>query len=94
MKATITPDDRLRLIGLLALAKDVVQQQKQIERAAARILDYEDENKDIDNPYYGHVSDAVYSAYSADQLLDHLGVKVADDIGEVIAAVGTGRAGS
>lgn len=57
MVKEITQKDYLCLIGLLTLGTELMRQIKNIEEAAAQILEVEDEG----HGYYGHVSDAIYS---------------------------------
>lgn len=70
-KATITPNERLQLIGLLTLAGRYSAQALEVERATKALLDVPEED-------FGHVSDAIYDDGSrdADRLLERLGVKV------------------
>lgn len=75
----ITQDDYLRLVGLLALAKDHNKFLDEIERSAARILKLEDEDEGGGGrPYFGHLSDAVYGsgAENAAALLELMEIAV------------------
>jgi hypothetical protein len=79
VKASITPAERLQLIGLLTLADHHDAALKDIERAAAELLQVPPDEPGQD--YYGHLSDAMYDGNrrSADRLLDLLKITVADE---------------
>jgi hypothetical protein len=68
MKRKISKSDYFKLIGLLALANGHNERLREINTAVRSITEEEDE--------YGHSSDAVYSDYSADQLLKKLDLTV------------------
>ena len=70
MKKTISPDDRLRLVGREREQADHRRALEAIERSACALLG--------DTPD-GHISDVVYGGYdrTADELLAVLGVTVA-----------------
>jgi hypothetical protein len=67
-KTEITEIEKLQLIGLLTLAKSGNERQQDILKAVLAITGETDE--------LGHSSDAVYSDYTADELLERLGIKV------------------
>ena len=76
MKAKISTEERLQLIGLLTLAADLNKQTTAIEHAAARLLGVPAE--DHGAPYYGHVTNAVYGNRTPDELLRILGIEVVE----------------
>ena len=63
----VSKSDRLKLEGLLAMARRHNAALKEIEGAAAEIL-----REPEDEDYYGTVSDAVYCDYSVETLLRKL----------------------
>ena len=67
-KTEITETEKLQLIGLLVLAKAGNERMKDILSAVMAITG---EQGDM-----GHSSDAVYSDYTADELLEKLGITV------------------
>jgi hypothetical protein len=67
-KKTITKNERLQLVGLLALATKHNAFIGALKDAAYEITGEEDD--------CGHTSDAIYSDYSADELLRKLEIKV------------------
>lgn len=70
-KATITPRERLQLIGLLTLAGRYSTQAREVETATKELLGVPEED-------FGHVSDAIYDDGSrdADRLLSRLNIVV------------------
>lgn len=72
----ISYDDYLRLLGLLKLAEDTNRRQRELEHSVARLLGVPNQYEDIDNPYYGHASDAVYGNRDVGSLLEVLGIEV------------------
>jgi hypothetical protein len=60
-KTEISHDDYLKLEGLLVLGREAEERSQAIVRGIARILGEDGEN--------GHAADAVYSGYSARELL-------------------------
>jgi len=71
MKAFITDNDKLCLIGLLTLAKRHNAVLKEIERAALEITGDND---------MGHTCDAVYCDYDIEELLSKLKLPVGDPL--------------
>lgn len=67
-KATISQNEYLQLIGLLTLAKSHVDTQNQIAAAVAELIGQEGDR--------GHAQDAVWSPYTADELLEKMEIKV------------------
>lgn len=67
-KTTITANERLQLIGLMALAKHHNAHLSAIEAAAVAITG--------DVASGGHTSDGIYCDYDADQILSRLGITV------------------
>ncbi len=67
-KPTITQMEYLQLIGLLTLAAQHVEAQKQLEKAVAELIGQEGDR--------GHAQDAVWSPYTADELLEKMEIKV------------------
>lgn len=67
-KATVTQSEYLQLIGLLTLAKGHVETQRQIAAAVAELIGQEGDR--------GHADDAVWSPYTADELLEKMEIKV------------------
>lgn len=65
-KLKLKKDDYLKLVGLLALAPQHNKALKDIEAAICDIVKVEKPNEG------GHCGDAVYSEYSADELLEKL----------------------
>lgn len=79
-KIAITPNERLQLIGLLALAQMYNKMLKDIERAAFALTgELDNDGKAAD---YGHTSDAIYSDYSVDDLLGRLDLTVMEQPAE------------
>lgn len=74
-KKTITRDDYLRLVGLLTLARDHNRVLRDIEHSVAGLVGAEDDSSG-GSSYYGHASDAVYSDYTADEMLGRLEITV------------------
>ena len=72
MKEYITKQEHLILIGLLAVASSQIKAMRETESAIAELLLVEGSHGEG----FGHVSDAVYSEYSAALLLKKLGIKV------------------
>ena len=75
MKTTITPAERLQLVGLLTLADGHNRAIKDIERATAELLGFAPGDESTDRKY-GHVPDAVYGERAPDELLRLLGISV------------------
>ncbi len=73
MKSSITPNERLQLIGLLALAERSNREAEQIEKAAKALLE-------VPSDDFGHLSDAVYSSKPTDidVLLERLKIAVTE----------------
>jgi hypothetical protein len=67
-KTEITENENMQLIGLLVLAKAGNERMKDILKAVMAITG---ETEDC-----GHSSDAVYSDYTADELMEKLGITV------------------
>jgi hypothetical protein len=74
MPKTITADQRLQLIGLLALAREHNKMLKDIERAAYSITDERDREGRPET--CGHTSDAIFCDYAVDDLLSRLEIAV------------------
>lgn len=70
-KTKITKTEYLQLIGLLTLAQANNEKQKDILKAVMTITGEVEDT--------GHSSDAVYMDYSADELLERLGIKVREE---------------
>lgn len=77
-KATAEPADTiisyeqyLAVVGLLELAKQYNAKLQDLEGSLAKIV-----GEGSDSNYYGHVSDAIYCEYSAQELLDRLQIMV------------------
>ncbi len=70
---SITQQDYLQLVGLLAIAKQQCKMLKLIEESAASLL-----SEESDDGYYGHVSDFIYSPENRDakELCKLLDIKV------------------
>ena len=64
----ITENEKLQLIGLLVLAQAGNERMKDILKAVTAITGEKDD--------MGHSSDAVYSDYTADELLEKLNITV------------------
>ena len=60
--------DYFKIIGLLTIAAAHCKEQEMIERSICEIVGERFEDR-------GHVSDAIYSPYDADELLDKLRAK-------------------
>ena len=71
-KTEITETEKLQLIGLLVLAKAGNERMKDILRAVMVITGETDDG--------GHSSDAVYGDYTADELLEKLGIVVSANV--------------
>lgn len=67
-KTKITENEKLQLIGLLVLAKAGNERMRDILKSVISITGEKDDN--------GHSSDAIYSNYTADELLGKLGITV------------------
>lgn len=64
--------------GLLLLARRKAREMNEIETALAECLGVKDEDEGSGNrPYYGHVSDAMYSDYTLKELLRKIGAREA-----------------
>lgn len=66
-KQTITANERLQLIGLLALAKMHNDKLRDIEAASIELTG---------DAEMGHTYDGIYSDYSADEILSRLNITV------------------
>ena len=78
MTKEINSAQKMQLIGLLALARNHNEHLANIEVAARDLLGVT-RSDEIDANGIGdpqHIGDAVYSGYSADYLLEHLGISV------------------
>lgn len=64
-------DKKLLVMALLELAKDNLEQLHKIEVMIADVLGVDCE----EGSYFGHVSDAVFCAYTVDELFDKLEIK-------------------
>ena len=80
MKHSITAGERLQLIGLLSLAEHHNASLKEIEHAACRLLDI-DEQAELLVRESDHVSDAIYGNTSIGELLHRLNVAVLEESG-------------
>lgn len=69
MKKTITPQEKLQLLGLLTLARQHQKMVREAEGAMIKVLDHDDN-------YLDHLSDAMYDDSSIDDALKYMGVKV------------------
>lgn len=67
-KTKVSKTEYLQLVGLLTLAEAANKKQRDILKAVMAITG------ETDN--CGHSGDAVYGDYSADELLEKLGIKV------------------
>ncbi len=71
----ISKSKHLQVVGLLVVAQSLIRQLRDVEIALCQTL-----NVEIDEsakwPDSGHVGDAVYSDYSAGELLSRLNLKV------------------
>ena len=77
MTKTISKATYWQLVGLLALAKDTNSRLEGIKVAVEDIFEVSEEDQcvsGIGNPE--HIADAMYSDYSATELLHKLGIKV------------------
>ena len=70
-KRVITPEQRISVYGLLALAKQHKEIADQCEAALQQIVE-----PDLEDPWGGHSGDAIWSEYSAEELLRKTGCVV------------------
>ena len=68
----ISHNDYLKLIGLLSLGEHHNSRVREIERCMAELLRESDDG----SGYFGHVSDAICSDYSARELLRRLEIEL------------------
>lgn len=79
MTRQITREQYLQVLGLLALAKHEIEVLKRIALSLESVFGVTDADRNtsgIGDPQ--HIDDAAYSDYSAEELLQKLGVSVAD----------------
>lgn len=69
-KKTITPNERLQLIGLMTVAQDLYKRTTDCEAAMEKIVGYKEKN------HGSHFGDAIYGNETVDQVLETLEIKV------------------
>ena len=67
----ISKDDYYKVIGLLVIGKDYVKKSEDVIVALRNLLKDEDDS--------GHCSDALYCDYTADELLERLGITIEEE---------------
>lgn len=76
MRTTIAANERLQLIGLLAIAKHHNKWLTDIKESVQALLGINEATEDTIHRPSDHVSDAVYSDFDADTLLSRISVAV------------------
>lgn len=79
-RESITQSEYLQVVGLLTMSQHYQDKLRDVERALLNIVQEVDhDGADMRVWDGGHVTDAVGGEHNADQLLDRLNLKVAED---------------